>query len=385
MPRLRFPEFLDEPDWEKTAIRETVDYERPEEYIVSEERYLQYGTPVLTANKGFILGYTNEKKGVYYNLPVIIFDDFTLDMKFVDFPFKVKSSAIKMLKSKNGNNLKFIFELMNQIKYEAKEHKRYYISEYQNILSRIPKLPEQQKIAACLSSIDELIAAHSKKLDTLKAYKKGLMQGLFPVEGDKVPRLRFPEFRNEGEWEEEKASNLFSNRIENGIEGLPIYSVTTNDGMIRRSEIVRNFYDIEEPEGNKRACKYDIAYNMMRMWQGALGVAAEDCLVSPAYVILKPKEDVCSEFYFYLLKTERYLLQLISHSQGLTLDRLRLYYKDFAEIPLPHPPLPEQRKIAATLSSLEKLIAFEAQQLEVLKEHKRGLMQGLFPVGETDR
>lgn len=124
---------------------------------------------------------------------------------------------------------------------------------------------------------------------------------------------------------------------------------------------------------------------MMRMWQGALGVAAEDCLVSPAYVILKPREDVCSEFYYYLLKTERYLLQLMSHSQGLTLDRLRLYYKDFAKISLPYPQLPEQRKIAATLSLLEKLIASEAQQLGVLKEHKKGLMQGLFPAGETDR
>jgi len=367
------------------AIRDTVDYERPEEYIVSEDRYLNYGTPVLTANKSFILGYTKEKEGIYSNLPVIIFDDFTLDKKYVDFPFKVKSSAIKMLKPIKGYDLRFIFELMNQINYEAKEHKRYYISEYQNILFRIPKLSEQQKIAACLSSLDDLIAAHADKLEDLKAYKKGLMQGLFPAAGEDGPRLRFPEFRNEGDWEEEKAGNLFANRIEKGIEGLPIYSVTTNDGMVRRSELDRNFYDIEDPEGNKRACKHDIAYNMMRMWQGALGVAIEDCLVSPAYVILKPRKDVCSEFYFYLLKTERYLLQLISHSQGLTLDRLRLYYKDFAEILLPHPPLPEQRIIAAALYSLEKLIAAEAQQLDLLKEHKKGLMQGLFPAGEIDR
>ncbi len=244
----------------------------------------------------------------------------------------------------------------------------------------VPTEPdEQRKIADCLSSIDDLISAQAQKIETLKAHKKGLMQQLFPAEGETVPRLRFPEFRDAGEWKEKKAGTLFANRIEEGEAGLPIYSVTMNDGMIKRYLLDRDFDDIAEPEGNKKAHKHDIAYNMMRMWQGASGVAVEDCMVSPAYVILVPQNGVHSIFFGYLLKLSRYLRMLASHSQGITLDRLRLYYKDFANILLPHPVVPEQKKIADCLSSLDELITVHTQKLEAMKAHKKGLMQGLFP------
>ena len=201
MPKLRFPEFLHKGDWEEKQLSEVLDYERPDNYIVSDTNYLKSGTPVLTANKSFILGYTSEQHGIYEDVPAIIFDDFTVDKKYVDFPFKVKSSAIKILKPKEKNNLKFFFELMSQLKFEAKEHKRYYISTYQNLFVQVPKPSEQQKIADCLSSFDDFITAENQKLEALKAHKKGLMQQLFPVEGESVPRLRFEEFRNGGEWE----------------------------------------------------------------------------------------------------------------------------------------------------------------------------------------
>jgi len=248
----------------------------------------------------------------------------------------------------------------------------------------IPNLAEQQKIAACLSFLDELVAAHSKKLDALKKHKHGLMQQLFPAEGEIMPRLRFPEFEEAGEWEDKKASGLFINRIAKGEAGLPIYSVTMNDGMIKRSLLERDFDDIAEPEGNKKACKDDIAYNMMQMWQGALGVAAEDCMVSPAYVVLEPIDSVCSEFYACLFKFPKYLRLLASHSQRLTSDRFRLYYRDFAHILLPHPSQPEQQKIASCLSSLDDLIAAQAAQVEKLQLYKKALMQGLFPKADED-
>src|SRR5579884_1367719 len=98
----------------------------------------------------------------------------------------------------------------------------------------IPPPAEQQKIADCLSSLDDLIAAEGQKLESLRAYKKGLMQRLFPRDGETTPRLRFPEFRGKGEWQEKKAGSLFANRIAKGEEGLPIYSVTMHDGMVRR-------------------------------------------------------------------------------------------------------------------------------------------------------
>jgi type I restriction enzyme S subunit len=243
----------------------------------------------------------------------------------------------------------------------------------------LPSHGEQQKIADCLSSLDELIAAQGRKVEALKAHKKALMQQLFPREGETLPRLRFPEFRDQSVWEEKKAGSSFGNRIAKGEEGLPIYSVTMHDGMVRRDSFDRNFYDIEIAAGNKKACKNDIAYNMMRMWQGALGVAPEDCLVSPAYIVLSPQQGVVSRFFEYLFKLPASLLLLTSHSRGLTKDRLRLYYDDFARIPLRCPEPAEQQRIADCLSTLGARIAAEANKLAALKTHKQGLMQQLFP------
>ena len=238
---------------------------------------------------------------------------------------------------------------------------------------------EQQKIADCLTSIDELITAQTQKLDALKTHKKGLMQQLFPAEGETVPKLRFPEFRDTGKWKKMEAGELFASRVEDGEEGLPIYSVTMNDGMIRRSSLERKVDDIAEFGGNKKVRKSDIAYNMMRMWQGAFGVAPEDCMVSPAYVVLSPEDGTHSDFFGYLFKLPKYLQLLTSHSQGLTLDRLRLYYKDFARISVLIPSIREQQKIADCLTSLDDLIIAQTQKLDALKAHNKGLMQQLFP------
>ena len=252
-------------------------------------------------------------------------------------------------------------------------------SDLAEIAVAIPKPAEQQKIADCLSSVDELITTQTQKLDMLKAHKKGLMQQLFPAEGETLPRLRFPDFREAGDWEERKAGTLFANRIEEGEDGLPIYSVTMNNGMVKRSSLNRRVDDIAESSGNKKAYKDDIAYNMMRMWQGAFGVSVEDCMVSPAYVVLAPENKVCSDFFGYLFKLPKYVLLLTSHSQGLTLDRLRLYYKYFAQISLLIPTFLEQQKITDCLSSVDELITTQTQKLDTLKAHKKGLMQQLFP------
>jgi len=183
VPRLRFPEFRDAPEWEEKKLSDLLDYEQPTNYLVSDTNYNNnFEIPVLTAGKTFILGYTNELNGVFDNpLPVIIFDDFTTATQFVDFPFKAKSSAMKILKSKGYfANIKVIFELMQNIRFQAEEHKRYWISEYQNIEIKIPKPNEQQKIADCLTSLDDLISAQNTKIEALKAHKKALMQQLFP-------------------------------------------------------------------------------------------------------------------------------------------------------------------------------------------------------------
>jgi type I restriction enzyme S subunit len=259
-----------------------------------------------------------------------------------------------------------------------------YPSQLEQISVAVPSLTEQQKIAECLMSLDEVIAAQGRKATALAIHKRGLMQQLFPRAGETIPRLRFPEFRDLPEWEEKSAGALFENRITKGEEGLPIYSVTMHDGMVRRDSFDRNYYDIEDAAANKKACKNDIAYNMMRMWQGALGVAPENCLVSPAYVVLAPKERVVSRFFEFFFKLPSSLLFLTSHSRGLTKDRLRLYYDDFARIQLRCPGHDEQQRIADCLSAFDALISAESEKLNALNAHKKGLMQQLFPSPELD-
>ena len=181
-PKLRFPEFRDAGPWEVKELGDALDYQQPGPFIVSSDQYKKNGTPVLTAGKTFILGYTTEDYGIYESVPVIIFDDFTTESKFVDFPFKVKSSAIKILTARSGYSIKFVYEAMSLIKFNATQHKRYWISEYQHLKIPFPKLEEQQKIADCFSSLDKLIQAKSKRIEALKQHKKGLLQNLFPRE-----------------------------------------------------------------------------------------------------------------------------------------------------------------------------------------------------------
>lgn len=177
--KIRFPEFKDE--WKFIKLSDLLDYEQPTQYLVSNENYDDsFDIPVLTAGKTFILGYTNETKNIFSdNLPVIIFDDFTTATQFVNFPFKVKSSAIKILKQKDKLvNIKLIYEIMQMINFVADDHKRYWISEFQDIDIKLPNLNEQQKIAEVLTACDDEINLLNLKLENLKKQKQGLMQKL---------------------------------------------------------------------------------------------------------------------------------------------------------------------------------------------------------------
>ncbi|MBD3864961.1 restriction endonuclease subunit S [Campylobacter fetus] len=178
--KIRFKEFT--APWQEVKLGDILDYEQPTKYIVNNVAYVNdmYKIPVLTAGKSFILGYTDETNGIYDKLPVILFDDFTTDTKFVNFKFKVKSSAIKLLKPKDktATILKIIYETMELIKFSTEDHKRYWISEYQYLQIPLPPLKEQQKIAEVLSACDDEINLLKDKLSNLKLQKQGLMQNL---------------------------------------------------------------------------------------------------------------------------------------------------------------------------------------------------------------
>ena len=168
------------PDWELKTVADVLNYEQPQKYIVFSENYNdEYETPVLTANKAFILGYTNEETGVYSKGETIIYDDFTMDFKFVDFSFKVKSSTIKMLTCKNFNDLYFMYNLLLSLNLMPQSHQRSYISILEPTKIFVPCYDEQLIISKVLRKVDSYVDQHNKYLDTLEKCKKGLLQQMF--------------------------------------------------------------------------------------------------------------------------------------------------------------------------------------------------------------
>lgn len=242
---------------------------------------------------------------------------------------------------------------------------------------------EQDKIAECLTSLDAVISAHDRWVEALKAHKRGLIEQLFPHEAESRPRLRFAEFRDAPGWQSDKAGTLFTNRSERGLHTLPVYSVTMTDGLVSRASLDRRVDDLADATANKRAYERDIVYNTMRMWQGACGVANTDCMLSPAYVVLAPKDEVHSPFFGYLFKQPHMLRLFTAHSRGLTEDRLRLYFDDFCDVPVQLPSFNEQRRIADCLTTFDRTIQTEMSRLDELNAHKRALMYQLFPSAEA--
>ena len=267
------------------------------------------------------IGYTRESTGIYVNLPVIIFDDFTTDKKYVDFPFKVKSSAIKILHTKHTDILRFIYELMNQITFEAKEHKRYYISTYQRIQVPLPKEKEQQKIADCLSSLDELIEATTQKVEVLKEHKKGLMQRLFPAGGKNVPDLRFPEFQETSAWEEKRLGDVVEIKGRIGFRGYTTKDIVEQgDGAISLSptnitdngnlNFEKSTYISWEKYEESPEIQLKKGYIVLVKTGSSYGKSAlvkelpTKTTVNPQIVVLKPKDGI----------NEHFISALISHS-----------------------------------------------------------------------
>ncbi|NQK55368.1 restriction endonuclease subunit S [Streptococcus suis] len=181
-PALRFQGFED--DWEEVKLGELLSYEQPTKYIVESTEYSdEYSIPVLTAGQTFILGYTNENLGIKYaskDNPVIIFDDFTTSSHYVDFQFKVKSSAMKLLYSTSSdNNFYFIFQVLSRINYKPENHERHWISKFSQFEILIPTLPEQEAIGTFFQTLDQEIAQVEDKLASLKEMKKTLLRKLF--------------------------------------------------------------------------------------------------------------------------------------------------------------------------------------------------------------
>ena len=179
------------------------------------------------------------------------------------------------------------------------------------------------------------------------------------------------------DWDAVKGRSIFTKRTAKGFNDLKIYSVTLNDGLVPRDSLNRKMGNDVLPEKSLLIEPGDIAYNMMRMWQGAFGLSNYSGIVSPAYVVLRCKGHADPEYYSILMKSYMFLYFLKAYSYGITSDRLRLYFQDFCMITFPLPPLPEQKKIAQILSTWDRAIDKLRELIAAKERRKKGLMQVL--------
>jgi type I restriction enzyme S subunit len=392
-PRLRFPEFRDAAAWANRPLGAILDYERPEKFIVSDTQYQAHGTPVLTANKSFILGYTAEEAGVYTETPVIIFDDFTTDRKYVDFPFKLKSSAIKILRSKSAHSLKLIYELMGSIRFEPKEHKRYYISEYQRLSIALPEIDEQQKIADCLTTLDDVIAAQARKVEALRAQKRGLMQQLFPRAGETVPRLRFPEFRDGPAWDRGTLNQLLRERKRRNRElrygHADVLSVSGDFGCVNQIELLGRSYAGASVKDYHVVETGDLVYTKSPLKRSPYGIIKANKgragIVSTLYAVYQTTDRgnaIYLDHYFSRDYHLNHYLQPIVKKGAKNDMKVNNAAVLSGEITVPN--MEEQARIAEFLTSLDNVIAAEARKETALVAHKAGLLQQLLPSPNAD-
>ena len=274
----------------------------------------------------------------------------------------------------------------SQIQREAQGTKVYAISPTR--LARIGiaypgDKAEQQKIADCLSSLDELIAAQGRKVEALKTYKRGLMQQLFPREGETRPPLRFPEFQNSGVWVVRTIGDMF--QLINGCafkpedwkpSGTPIIRIQN----LNDSSADFNYSQAPVPEKN-RVEPGDLLFAWSgtvgssfgaRVWNGPSGV-----LNQHIFKVLMDEQQIT--LLFSLVVLSRVEEDIAKQTHGFKASFVHVKKSDLVKVGLLLPSLPEQQRIAACLTSLDALIATEIQRLSALKAHKKGLMQQLFP------
>ena len=374
--------------WQKKQIKDLLDYERPDKYIVENDRYGVKGTPVLTANKSFILGYTDETNGIYDAVPAIIFDDFTTDSKFVEFPFKIKSSAIKILKGKTPDvDLRFVYEKMKSINFPTGSHKRYYISQYQNMEVELPPIAEQQKIADMLKTVDEAINKTEEILLKAEDLKRGVMERLL-TEG-----INHTEFKQSAigkvpkDWLVTKLGEIAT--ITRGGSPRPIEDFITTDedglnwlkiGDIESGAkyITRTSQKIKKSGLSKTTQVHQgdfILSNSMSF--GRPYIMKIDACIHDGWLAFKEIKDdlVTSEFLYYLLSSK--ILQSAYWSIAAGSGVKNLKRESVSNVVVALPPVIEQQKIAEILSVADEKVWVNRAIKEKLTLLKKGLMDDL--------
>ena len=381
--------------WKKVKLGEVLDYEQPINYIVKSENYDQKsGIPVLTAGKTFILGYTDETEGVFKDVPVIIFDDFTTESKFINFSFKVKSSALKILKlGYDRNNIYFLYNAMQILNFNpGSEHKRYWISEYSNTVITLPSLPEQEKIAEILETVDNTIEKTDAIIEKYKRIKQGLMQELltkgidenWEVRSEKTHKFKdSPLGKIPEEWEVKKLGEI--GKIITGST-----PPTENEEYYGDSYQFISPEDIKDDKFIKDTQKKlsglglkisrvippnSICVVCIGSTLGKVAISTDVCTTNQQINSIIPYEDIFSSnalFYFVLF----YIQNPLKIEAGLQAVPI-VNKSKFSRILLPRPPLPEQERIASVLSQVDAVIEKETAYRDKLSRIKQGLMEDL--------
>lgn len=381
VPRLRFPEFLDLQSWIVKSLGNVADVYQPKTISQSElndNGYLVYGangiighynnynhetSQIAIACRGNSCGtvnFTEPKSWITGNAMVVNVDDFNEVHKKFMF-YQLFAADLNYLITGSGQP---------QITGNIKNH--------QVVLTT---LKEQQKIASCLSSLDDLITAEGKKLEVLKEHKKGLLQNLFPQEGETVPKLRFKEFEGSGEWVEKLLKDVSA--INPKTSNLPDEFVYVDLESVEKGILLQKKV-IKKEEAPSRAQRLltanDIAFQMVRPYQMNNYYFKQndnyEYVTSTGYAQLRSFES--SMFLFQLIHTDRFVSNVLKKCTGSNYPAINS--SDLSLITLEIPPsIREQQCIASCLSSLDELIIAQGQKIEALQLHKKGLLQGLFP------
>lgn len=303
------------------------------------------------------------------------------------------SDGIRLVVNERQFNKFFVFSSINSYSFRrladkaatGSTRKRIGLDELKSLpIPTPPTLEEQEKIAECLSSVDELITAQTDKIAALKEHKKGLMQKLFPLDGETTPCYRFPEFHNSQSWSWVNGNILFSqvsNKQHNS--DLPILAITQEYGAVPRDMIDYKISVTDKSIESYKVVEVGDFIISLRSFQGGIEYSSYKGICSPAYIILRKKVDLNDLFFKYHLKSFEFIQKLNKNIEGIR-DGKMISYNQFSEILLPFPSVQEQTKIAEFLSSLDELISLHTKKLSALKEHKKGLMQQLFPTVEKE-
>jgi type I restriction enzyme S subunit len=385
-PKLRFPEFRDGPGWSPTHLGAILESESSN-LAFNKLNFQLRGYPVFGAD-GFAGNIASFAQADEY---IAMLKDGAGAGRLVLLPSQssvLGTLCYLKLKRDSKESLRWAFyylsslDLRKYIKGSGIPH--IYYSDYAQEELGLPNPREQQKIAECLSTLDELIGAENRKLDALKAHKKGLMQQLFPCEGETLPRLRFPEFQNAAEWEtttlEQVASYENGKAHEKDIAEDGQY-IVVNSKFISTEGLICKF-------SNEAFCKADAGDILMVLSDVPNGraiakcyyVEADNCYTVNQRIARIRPAGIDGKFLFRVLDRNPFFL---AFDDGVKQTNLRK--EDVLNCPILCPELPgEQKKVGALISTLDDLIAAQSDKLEALKAHKKGLMQQLFPSPTED-